>query len=823
MKSINYGTSIPHLCALGIFILLALIFCKPALEGKVLQQSDIVHWKGMSKDISDYKEVKGTAPLWTNSMFSGMPGFQIATNNNNILPYYANEAFALFIPKPFRFFILACLGFYFLCWAFGISPWIGIIGALGYAYASYSSIIVAVGHETKMLSMAYVPALIGAMQLIFSGRLWIGTALTALFSAILISHNHYQIDYYFMIIALGMSTALLAAAINNKTIGSFFKPAMLALMGGLIGVLTNAVMIFTTYDYSKATMRGGQAALNTKDTGTTETKGGLDTGYAFAWSYGKAETMTLMVPNVYGGASQLLGEDSKLIQTLNEKNIPQELGNQLYGAFPAYWGPQPSTSGPVYVGAVFCFLFLLGIFLVRGPTKWWILAVTALAIIMSWGKNFATFNTFLFEHLPLYNKFRAPSMILVIPQLTIPLLGMLALNKVFSGELSKEELLQSLKRTALAAAAVVVVAIGLYMSFDYTTANDRFIQQQLTNMSQGDTTLGSDIIKSVAEDRKKMFGDDLIRSVLLMAIAFMLIFLYNKKIFNTTGALAALICLSAFDVLGVSARYLNAEKFLEPEEYEGNFSPTPADLQIKQDTGNHYRVFNLTQDVFNDAITSYHHRSVGGYHAAKLSIYQDLIENQLSKQLMNMEVLNMLDTRYIIAPDSIGNPSPSFNPNALGAVWLVNEIKWVKDPKDAMKALDSFNAASTAIIEEKDRSSIKQISGEDSSASIQLTQPGHDTLIYSYAASTPQFAVFSEVFYDKGWKAYVDGQERPIVRTNYALRGLSLEPGQHEIQFRFEPASFLTGYSITRYAQWVLVVLLIVAVAITIRKKKSIT
>lgn len=823
MKSLNLRNAVPHLAALGIFILLALVFCKPALDGKVLQQSDIVHWKGMSKDISDYKEINGSAPLWTNSMFSGMPGFQIATNNNNILPYYANEAFALFIPKPFRFFILACLGFYFLCIAFGVSPWIGIIGALGYAYASYSSIIVAVGHETKMLSMAYVPALIGAIQLVFSGRYWLGTALTALFSSILISHNHYQIDYYFLIVALCMTVSLLVGFIQKKHIQAFYKPAAFALAGGIIGVLTNAVMILTTYDYSKATIRGGQASLNTKDSVVTESKGGLDTAYAFAWSYGKAETMTLAVPNVYGGASQLLGEDSKLIQTLSEKNIPQELGNQLYGAFPAYWGPQPSTSGPVYVGAVFCFLFLLGLFVVRGPTKWWIITATLLAILMSWGKNFGAFNTFLFEHLPLYNKFRAPSMILVIPQLTIPLLGILALNKIFSGELSKEELLQSLKQTAIAATGLILVAVALYMSFDYKTANDRFIQQQLTSMTQGDPSLASDIVNSVAEDRKKLFADDLIRTALLMAITFMLIFLYHKKVFNKTGAIAALTCLAAFDMLGISVRYLNADKFLEPEEYEGNFSPTAADLQIKQDSSAHYRVFNLTQDVFNDAITSYHHRSVGGYHAAKLSIYQDLIENQLSKQPLNMEVLNMLDTRYIISPDSIGNPSASFNPSALGAAWLVRDITWVKDSRAAMKALDSFSASTSAVVDESYRALVKQMPDYDSSASIQLTQPGHDTLTYTFSSNRPQFAVFSEVFYNRGWKAYVDGKEQEIIRANYALRGLALEAGKHEIQFRFEPDSFLSGYAITRYSQWVLVALLGLSIFFTVRKKENLT
>jgi hypothetical protein len=560
---------------------------------------------------------------------------------------------------------------------------------------------VAVGHDTKMLSMAYVPALIGAIVLLYKQKYWTGGLLTAIFSSILISHNHYQIVYYFLILALVLGITLLVQAIKQKQVSQFLKPTFIALFGGIIGIAVNAVVLFTTYEYSKATIRGGQSAINVKDTTRQEAnKGGLDTAYAFAWSYGIGETMTLMVPNVYGGASQLLGEDAKLIQTLNEKGVPEQLGNQLYGAFPAYWGPQPSTSGPVYLGAVLCFLFILGMLLIKGPYKWWILSTTLLAIMMSWGKNLAVFNTFLFDHLPMYNKFRAPSMILVIPQLTIPLMAILALNKIFSGDLSKEDLLKNLKLSAYITAGILAIGVMMYTSLEYKTDNDKAIQQQLSAMAQGDPSFGADIVNSVAEDRKKLFGDDLTRTALIIGIAFMLIYLYNKRIFNKTAAIAAIIALTAFDMLGVSSRYLNKDKFLEQEEYENAFATTPADQQILQDKGNHFRVFNLTQDVFNDAITSYHHRSIGGYHAAKLSIYQDLIENQLAKQPLNMQVLNMLDTKYIITTDSTGNPYPAVNQDALGAAWMINNIVWAKDARAEMLALDTFNAKTTAVVQE---------------------------------------------------------------------------------------------------------------------------
>ena len=822
MKTLNFKSLVPHLAAIGIFIFIAMVFCKPALEGKVLQQSDIIHWEGMSKDIADYKEVNGQAPLWTNSMFSGMPGYQIATNNNNILPYYANEAFSLFIPKPFRFFILACFGFYFLGIAFGVNPWISIIGALGYAYASYSSIIVAVGHDTKMLSMAYVPALIGAIYMVYQKKYWLGALLTATFSSVLISHNHYQIVYYFLIVAIVMGIALLVNAIKEKQLPAFLKPTLIAISAGCIGLFTNAVMLFTTYDYSKETIRGGQSSINTKDTSRQEANaGGLDTAYAFAWSYGIGETMTLMVPNVYGGSTQLLGEDAKLIQTLNEKGVPEQLGNQIYSAFPAYWGPQPSTSGPVYVGAVLCLLFVMGMFLIKGPTKWWILGATILAIMMSWGKNLAGFNTFLFDHLPMYNKFRAPSMILVIPQLTFPLMAILALNRIFSPEISKEELIKKLKLSAYITAGILAIALMMYNTLEYKTNNDRAIQEQLSSISQGDPAFGSDILNSVVEDRKKLFGEDLTRSALIIGIAFMLIYLYYKGLFNKTAAIASLVALTAFDMLGVSSRYLNKDKFLEPEEYANAFATTPADQQILQDKGNHFRVFNLTQDVFNDAITSYHHRSIGGYHAAKLSIYQDLIENQLAKQPLNMQVLNMLDTKYIITTDSSGNPYPALNPEALGAAWFVENIQWSKDGRSEMLALDSFDAKRTAVIQEKFKSDVNEKIATDSLAYIKLTKPGHDTLSYESNASTAQFAVFSEVYYNKGWKAFVDGKEQPIIKTNYALRGLSLAPGKHTIEFRFIPESYYSGFAITKYSQWLLLVFLFLTIGISFKNRKK--
>ena len=825
MQKLNFEKLLPHIVAVASFIIISLIYCKPALEGKVLQQSDIVHWKGMSKDIQDYKQSHdGVAPLWTINMFSGMPGFQIATNNNNVISYVASEAFSLFIPKPFRFFILACLGFYFLALVLRVNPWIAMTGAIAYAYSTYDPVIVSVGHDTKMLSIAYLPAALGGLIMVFNGRYWLGTAFLALFSSILVYQNHFQIVYYFGLIVLFMTVAHIIQWVREKNTKHMVTALGFALLGGVVGIATNAMMLFTTYDYSKATIRGGQASLNLNDSlsNSNPTRGGLDTAYAFLYgSYGKAETMTFMIPDIYGGSPRPLGEDSKLVELMQEKGYPGDFANQLYGSFPAYWGDQPGHAGPVYLGALICFLFIFAMVYVKSNHKWWLFAITILAIMMSWGKNLAGFNTFLFNNLPLYNKFRAPAMILVIPQLSFAFLAVLGLQQAFYGDGRKEELQKKLKQAGIITAGVFVLALMLYFSFDYTTERDKYIQQQLSQMMTNDPGAAREIINAVADDRKSLFASDLMRSLFFVTAGFLLLFLYARNTLKARHAVIAFLVLTAIDILPIGKRYLSNDNFLEPEENEAVFNPTPADLQILQDKEPHFRVFNLTQDAFNDAITSYHHRSIGGYHAAKLSLYQDLIANQLAKQPMNMQVLNMLDTRYVIVPDSLGRPVAQTNPDALGAAWLVNNIRFVPNAAMEMKALNDFNATEEAVVQESFKSSIPKMPLRDSSATIKLDKNDNDVLSYSFNATTDQFAVFSEVYYDRGWKAFIDGKEAPIVKTNYVLRGLYVPAGSHKIEFRFEPQSYIMGSRITSISQIILVAVFLIALYMEFRRRKQ--
>jgi hypothetical protein len=820
----NFSKLLPHIIAVAVFVIVAIIYCKPALEGKVLQQSDVMHWKGMAKDIQDYRDTHdGVAPLWTNNLFSGMPGYQIATNNNNIVSYLASDVFSLFTPRPIRFFILACLGFYFLAIVMRVNPYIAMIGAIGYAYATYDPVIISVGHETKMLSIAYLPAALGGLLMIFDGRYWLGAAFTALFTSILVYQNHYQIVYYFLLIVIFLTVAQTIRWIKEGKVKHMLTAFGFAAVSASIGILVNAVMLFTTYDYSKATIRGGQASLNLDSNSVKkENKGGLDTGYAFLYgSYGQAETMTLLIPDMYGGSLRPLGEESKLVETLQSKNLPPDFVNQLYSYIPSYWGSQPGHAGPVYLGAVICMLFVFAMFYLRSSHKWWLFAVTVLAILLSWGKNFAAFNTFMFEHLPMYNKFRAPAMILIIPQLSFAFLGVLALQQAFYGNDEKSYLWDRLKKSGYVMAGIFALAAIMYVSFDYKNDRDKGLQQQLTQMMNNDGTVAKEIINAAVEDRKDIFRADLLRSLFFAGAAFLVLYGLAKRNLKAQYAAIALIVLTSFDLLPVAKRYLNADNFLEPEQNESVFNPTMADQVILQDKDPHFRVFNLTTDPFNDAITSYHHESIGGYHAAKLSLYQDLIENQLAKQPMNLQVIDMLNTKYFIVPDSSGQPVAQRNPSALGNAWLVKQIRFVKDPAEEMRALNNFNAKDEAVVQESFKASIPFQPVADSTASIRMEKNENDVINYQFQSASNQFAVFSEVYYDRGWKAFIDGKETPIVKTNYVLRGLAVPAGKHAIEFRFEPKSYIMGHRITAICQILLLVFFAVGIFMEYRQRKN--
>ncbi len=822
MKQFQWKSLLPHAIAIGIFLVVAVIFCKPALEGKVLSQSDVSHWKGMAQDLFNYKATHGHYPLWNNNLFGGMPAYQIAMEAANpITPIYFHQLFMLFLGKPIGFFFLLCIGFYFLSQVIGTKSWIGILGSIAYAYATYDPIIIAVGHDTKMQAMAYMPALLGALWLIYKKEYWWGAALTALFSFLLIAMNHLQVTYYFLIMAGIMTIAFMIQWIKQKEYKHLGISLAIALSMGALGVGPNIVSLATTSDYAKATMRGGSVMLDS--TGTATKSKGLEIDYAFYYgSYGLAETYTFLVPGIYGGSSGgELDIHSNFAKKALERGIPEDQAAQIAGYMPTYWGPQPMTSGPVYLGAIICFLFILGMVYLKTWHRWWILAVCILAVMMSWGSNFMGFNSFLFNNLPLYNKFRAPSIILILPQLLFPLLGIMALQQLLFEEKNKAIALASLKKAVYITGAFILGAVLLYFSFDYAGKDDQ-IKNMLTQMLGGNQEEANSFYNVLKEDRRSMFGSDLIRSIIFIAGAVALLWFAIQQKLKTIYALIAILVLSSADLFTVGKRYLSEKNFEDAEVVnESQFAPTPIDQQILSDTSKP-RVLNLTTDPYTDAITAYHHRSVGGYHPAKLSIYNDLIQFQLNKQPMNIGVLNMLNTRYFIVPNpQNGQPGLQVNPAALGHVWFVKGIQYEKDPGAVMKAMNQFSPADTAIVEEQYKTSIPFAPEYDSTANIAQVLNDNDLIRYRSNSTKNQFAVFSEIFYDRGWKATIDGKEAPIVKVNYVLRGLAIPAGNHEIVFEFKPASYYNSAKIAVITSAPIWILLVLAAFFSLRKKRE--
>lgn len=822
MKQFQWKSLLPHAIAVGIFLLVAIIFCKPALEGKVLNQSDVSHWKGMAQDLFKYKETHGHYPLWNNNLFGGMPAYQIAMEAANpITPIYFHQFFMLFLGKPIGFFFLLCISFYFLSQVIGVRPWIGILGGIAYAYATYDPIIVAVGHDTKMQAMGYMPALLGALWLIYKKEYWWGAALTALFSFLLIAMNHLQVTYYFLFVAGFMTIGFMIHWIQQKDYKHLGISLALAVSMGVLGVGPNIVSLATTSDYAKATMRGGSVKLDS--TGQSAKTNGLTIDYAFYYgSYGLAETYTFLVPGIYGGSSNgELDINSNFAKKAVEKGIPEDQAAQFAGYMSTYWGPQPMTSGPVYLGAIICFLFILGLVYLKTWHRWWILGVCMLAIIMSWGSNFMWFNSFLFNNLPLYNKFRAPSIILILPQLLFPLLGMMALQQFLFEEKNKTVALAGLKKSIYITGGIILGAILLYFSFDYT-GKDEQIKNILVQSLGGNQDEANSFYNVLKQDRRSLFGADLIRSILFIAAAAGLLWLAVKDKLKTVYVLIAIVALSAIDLFGVAKRYLNERNFQDAELVnENQFAPTPIDLEILKDTSRP-RVLNLTVDPYTDAFTAYHHRSVGGYHPAKLSITNDLINFQLNKQPMNMAVLNMLNTKYFIVPNQqTGQPGLQVNPGALGHAWFVRGVQFEKDAAAVMKAMNAFSPADTAIVEEADRKNIPFVPEADSTASIIQLINDNDIIRYRTSSKQNQFAVFSEIFYDRGWTATIDGKQAPIIKVNYVLRGLAIPAGDHEIVFEFKPQSYYRSAKIAVITSAPIWILLICAAFFTLRRKKE--
>lgn len=821
---------LPHAVAILALLLLSIIYCRPAMNGKILSQSDNVQWQGMAKEAMDYKKAHGITPLWTTSMFGGMPTYQIAMETSYDFANYIPSILTLGLPKPINVLFLSAICFYLLCITLGTNPWIGFLGAAAYTYASYNPIIIVTGHETKMLALAYLPAVIAGLVLIIRKRYLLGTGIMSLALTYLVAANHLQMTYYFFLILGVIGVAYIVYCILEKEFRHLIISGSLLLLAVLLSFGSNAVSLWTTYEYSKESTRGGASEL-TPLPGTAEDKpqGGLDRNYAFRWSYGKFETFTLLVPDIYGGSSSgTLGRDSETFKKLSAIGVPENQAEQAIKHWNLYWGYQSElgTSGPVYLGIVICMLALLGLFVIRSWHKWWLIGISVLGILLAWGSNFAAFNYFMFDYFPLYNKFRAPSQALIIPQFSFAVLAVLALHELVSGKLSKEELKKKLQWTGMIVAGLLVIIYLASFSTNYTNATndpqrpggDDMFHAQLTQMLQGNAQLSGELMTALYADREHLYHNDVYRAMLFAGLAFLLLWLYQTNRLDKKWLLPAIAVLAVIDLVQVDTRYLNSESFMDETSYGGAFQPSPVDQQILQDKDPHYRVFNLTVKPFDDAMTSYFHKSVGGYHAAKLQLYADLIERQISRN--NLQVLNMLNTKYVIVPGQDGQPVAQRNPEALGNAWFVKHIIWAKNADEEMSTLDHMNTKDSVVIDQRYKEAVKGTPVYDSAASISLIANNLNDISYASNSATPQFAVFSEVYYKQGWKAFVDGQETPYVRADYALRGMMVPAGKHTIAFKFEPNAYYAGTKLSVTSYIIMLLLLTGGIVLNFRMNK---
>jgi hypothetical protein len=838
MNSSFLKKALPHIIAIGVFLLVAVVYCRPVLQGKVVAQSDVQQWKAMAQQSFEYKEKHGHFPLWTESAFSGMPAYTIAIDGQNSLNYgYLTLPLTLGLPQPISFLFLACICFYILMMVLRVNPWVGVLASLAYAYSSYDPIIIVTGHVTKMQAISYAPAVIAAFLMLLRRQYLWGTGLLAFFFAAQIGTQHLQIVYY-TVIAMGLLALffVIQNAKEGKWKDTVFALGLAAVACG-IGYGTSIGDTLPLQEYTKETMRGGRTEL-TSGTSKLEGNGGLSKDYAFQWSYGIGETLTFAVPDIYGGGNAShaeIGDDSKLAEKMaQELSAPEETGVGYANNY-AYWGAQPFTSGPVYLGAVICFLAILALFLVRGWIKWWLVSVTVVGILLAWGKNFSALNYFLFDHFPLYNKFRSPSTALFMPQLAVPILVALGLDRLLSGKEAAADLLKKFKLAAYGTGALFVVLLGFYFMASYQGDNDgrlkeQFMQGKLQQLSQGRQpgqdvqqqalATGNSLLRALESDRQGMYGSDLVRTIILIVLAGGLVWLFLRNKIKPVVLLASLIVLSSYDLLSVGNRYLNQESYVDPGDAESVLTPSPANQQILSDPDKNFRVFDqASQDPFTSATASYHHNSLGGYSPAKLGLYQDLIDNQLSKG--NLQVYNMLNTKYVIQADPrTGQPVARLNSGAFGPCWLVKAIHYVKDGNEEMKALDSINVRDTAIIQQKLSSKVKFAPVADSTASIRLINNDLDKITYKFSAKTNQFAVFSEIYYDKGWDVYLDGNKTDYLRVDYLLRGMSIPAGDHAIEFRFEPHSYKVGMMLTSWFSLLIYLLLIAAAVVEWKKRK---
>ncbi|MBE0655014.1 MAG: hypothetical protein IH594_14525, partial [Bacteroidales bacterium] len=754
-----------------------------------------------SKEILDYKEETGKDALWTNSMFSGMPSYLIVTRMPNNILLKVHGLLTFQSGRPAIHIFLYMFGFYILLLLFGVNPWLGIVGGIAYGFSSYLFIILEPGHLTKAIALGYMPMVVGSVYYTFRKNFLTGAVLTAIFTGLQLIANHLQITYYTLLILLIFGIFELVEVIREKSYGQFARSIGVLILAVVIAVSVNIVNFWTVMEYSSYSLRGPSELSKNSEDRTS----GLDKSYATGWSYGIGETLNLLIPNFKGGASNILlaDSDSKTFDYLARNGGQQQAAqiiNQNAFFFTQYWGAQPGTSGPVYIGAVLIFLFIFGMFFISGRIKWWLFSVVVFSILLSWGKNFMFLTELFLDHFPGYNKFRTVSMILVMAELAIPLLAILAVNKLVSGEFTRKEFFRAFRYSIYIAGGIALLYTLFPTISDLSSPKDEILKEQGAR----------DLVNVILEDRADLLRKDAFRSLLFVLLGAGLVYAYYSKRLKEHALYALLGLLILVDLWPVNKRYLNDENFVPERTAQTPFQATPADLEILQDQELSFRVFDLTQgDPFASSRASWFHKSIGGYHGAKMRRYQEVYDHHI-KESMDPEVLDMLNTKYLITRDPASGQTQAVRRNTnLGNAWFVAGIELVKNADEEIDKLGSLDPSALALVDTRFSDKLEGVGfGPDSTSTIRLVSYSPDRLEYEYATSSTQVAVFSEVYYPKGWNAYINGKENFHFRVNYVLRGMIIEPGEGSIVFEFKPDSYYKGSKIA-FAGSVLLVLLI--------------
>ena len=778
---------LPYVLVVAIFILASIIYFHPVLKGQKIQQSDITQFKGMVKEINDFRAVNNSEPYWTGASFSGMPSYQISAYYPNDLVRVLDQT-VRFLPRPADYTFLYFLSFFVLMMALKVNWRLAIFGALSFGFSTYLIIIFGAGHNAKAHAIAYMPLVLAGVLWVFQKRYILGFVITSLAMTLEIYTNHPQMTYYLGFCLLIFGIVSFIDAIKEQKITDFIRHSAIVVVAVLIGIGANSPRLMAMKEYADQSTRGTSELTINPDGSQKVTSNGLDKSYITEYSYSKLETFNLVIPGFMGGGTvEELDDDSQFYKLLEQK-AGKKVADQYAKQVLLYWGDQPIVEAPAYIGSVIFFLFFLGIFLVKGRVKQWLVAVTIFSIVMSWGKNFDLLTNFFIDYVPLYNKFRAVSSIQVLAEMCVPILAILGLKEFFSPNISTADKQEALKKTLYVFSGLLV--LGLLLAHSFSTF-------QGLRDSQYSQLPG--LVDAVIADRKSLLLYDSFRSLLLSLLSATVLYVFLKNKLKQVGLIVLLLIFMLFDLISINKKYVNEADFKPSRKNEKPFKASEADKIILQDTS-HFRVGNFTVNPMNDGSTSYFHQSIGGYHAAKMMRYQELFEYQIAKN--NRQVLNMLNTKYFIVDSDKGIKQAQLNPDANGNAWFVERLKVVNSANEAILALDSVNTKNVAVFE---RSSSTQKELKSSfkmhpTDTIELLNYDVNSLTYLSKTTNEQFAVFSEIYYKNGWNAYIDGELVPHYRINYVLRGMLIPPGEHTIEFKFAPKVIQQGSVISLFS-----------------------